>query len=223
MKKIGMWMEDILKCFRAGKPIIVFDSQDREGEADIVIHASFCTPERIRLMRKDAGGFICLCTDDATAKKIGVEFYTTQLRNGPYEKMRRLAISKTPYGDEPSFCTYINSKKVFTGITDEDRSTTVREFERMVSEGKEGQFCDMFYAPGHVPLLASRGIEKRKGHTEMSVELCKMANMSPSVVICEMLGDDGKALGWKDVLEYARKKGYFAVMGAELLDGLGKK
>jgi 3,4-dihydroxy 2-butanone 4-phosphate synthase len=92
----------------------------------------------------------------------------------------------------------------------------------MLAKGDEEKFADLFYAPGHVPLLASRGIAKRKGHTEMSVELCRKAGLPAAVVICEMLGDNGKALDWKGALAYAKKKGFFAIMGSELLEGLKK-
>ena len=215
-----MDLQKLISDFKSGKPVIIFDDPKREGEGDIVIHAKFCTPEKIRLLRKDAGGLVCLCTNEKNALELGLKFYNEQLRNSPHEGLRRIAIERMPYGDEPSFCTYINSKKVFTGISDDDRSLTVMEFEKMLAEGKEKEFADLFYAPGHVPLLASRGLEKRRGHTEMSVELCKMAGMSPAVVICEMLSDNGKALDWKGVLEYSKKKGFFAIMGSEILEGL---
>jgi len=217
-----MDFEKLVSDFKSGKPVIIFDDPKREGEADIVIHAKFATPEKIRLLRQDAGGLICLCTDKQTASKLGVGFYTDMVKNSNDEGVRKIAIEKTPYGDEPSFSVYINSRKVRTGITDEQRSLTVREFDEMLGAGAEREFASRFYAPGHVPLLISRGIENRHGHTEMSIELCKMAGMSPAVVICEMLADDSKALSWNGVLEYSKKKGFFAIMGAELLEGLKK-
>jgi len=217
-----MDFEKLISDFKSGKPIVIFDDPKREGEADIVIHAKFAFSDKIRLLRKDAGGLVCLCTDKKTVDSIGIKFYTEQLRNSPYEGMRNIAVERMPYGDEPSFCTYINSKKVFTGISDDDRSTTVMEFEKTVDSKEMEKFAERFYAPGHIPLLASRGIEKRKGHTEMSIELCKKAKMSPAVVICEMLGDNGKALSFADVVKYCKKKGFTLFTGAELMQEFKK-
>lgn len=220
-----MDIERLISDFKSGKPVIIFDDPKREGEGDIVIHASFCTPEKIRLLRQDAGGMICLCTSMEIRKKLGLDFYSDYLRNGVNDTMRKLAIGRTAYGDEPSFCTYINSKKTYTGISDEDRSLTVREFSQLIEGDDEKlheKFVEKFYAPGHIPLLSSRGISKRHGHTEMAVELCEKAGMSSAVVICEMLGDNSKALDWKGVLAYSKKKGFFAIMGNELLNEIKK-
>ncbi|PIT84309.1 3,4-dihydroxy-2-butanone 4-phosphate synthase [Candidatus Micrarchaeota archaeon CG10_big_fil_rev_8_21_14_0_10_45_29] len=209
-------IEKVLKAVREGTPVILLDDPKREGEADIVVHASKFNPNMARLFRKDAGGMICLCTTQEITDKLGLCFYSQLLRESKREGLRKIAMKIMPYGDEPSFCTYINSKKCYTGISDDDRSMTVREFEKMVSGKKLDEFSEKFYAPGHVPLLASRGIEKRRGHTEMAVELCLKAGLSPAVVICEMLGDDGKALSWKGALEYAKKNGFLAIEGKEI-------
>lgn len=212
--------------FKSGKPIIVFDSQEREGEADIVIHASFCTPQMIRLLRKDAGGLVCLATSKEVADALGIELMAKRMGEAGLPIYRKLAIKKTAYGDMPSFSIYINSRQVRTGITDNDRSKTIMEFEGAVAQkgsGADAQiFAERFCAPGHVPLLISQGIEKRKGHTEMSVGLCKKAGMSPAAVVCEMLGD-GKALSLEDARKYAKRNGFCIVEGKELLAEIGKK
>jgi 3,4-dihydroxy 2-butanone 4-phosphate synthase len=214
-------LEKIIEQFRNGKPIAICDDPTREGEADIVVHASICTPDKIRLMRKDAGGMICLCTSIDIGKKLDLQFFADYMRAGQNQMMKKLAIAKTPYGDEPSFCTYINSRKVYTGITDEDRSKTVLEFAKLVEANKDDMkemFVRDFYSPGHVPLLCSRTIEKRKGHTEMAVELCNMANMSSAVVICEILGDDDKALSFENVAKYCKNNDFAFVRASEFGD-----
>lgn len=209
----------ITNSMRAGKPIILLDDPKREGEADIVIHASKCTPEMVRLLRKDAGGMICLATSGEVADELGIDFMSKRMAEAGLDTYRKIAVKKAAYGDEPSFSIYISSRKAYTGITDNDRSLAMREFEKVASANigeKKEMFVKNFCAPGHVPLLISRSIEKRRGHTEMSVELCKKAGLSPAVVICEMLGDDGKALSWNGAKEYAKKNGFLALEGKEI-------
>ena len=69
-----------------------------------------------------------------------------------------------------------------------------------------------------MPLLIARELEERRGHTELGIWIAKKAGMSPAIVMCEMLGDDGKALSWKSAKEYASANGYFAVEGKEISD-----
>ncbi|MFH1307088.1 MAG: 3,4-dihydroxy-2-butanone-4-phosphate synthase [Candidatus Micrarchaeota archaeon] len=219
-----MELNQILDAFSSGKPIIVFDDEKREGEADIFIHASKCTPQMVRMLRKDGGGMICIATSSEIASKLRISFYVEMVRKCNEAGLQKLAIDKTPYGDEPSFSVYINSRKCYTGISDDDRSMTIREFAEIVSGNKEeennlqDEFVKKFYAPGHVPLLISRGIENRKGHTEFAIEIARKAGMSAAVVICEMLGNDGKALSWEGAKGYAKKNGYLAIKGKELLE-----
>ncbi|MFA5108131.1 MAG: 3,4-dihydroxy-2-butanone-4-phosphate synthase [Candidatus Micrarchaeia archaeon] len=214
-----MNLKKIISDFRAGTPIIIFDDPKREGEADIVIHAKYCTPDKIRLLRKDAGGLICLATDEEIANVLGIELMAKRMADAGLPTYRKLAIKKTAYGDMPSFSIYINSRKVRTGITDNDRSKTIMEFEGILSLKKEKMqegFVLSFCSPGHVPLLISQGLEKRKGHTEYSTTLAQKAGMSSAVVVCEMLSDDGKALSFEDAKKYAKKNKFNMIEGKEL-------
>ena len=196
---------------KKGNMVIVFDGDDREGEADLMFHASFTTPEKIMKLRKEAGGLICLATDKETADKLELPFFADFVcaENSPVKEMK---CTKTAYGDKPAFSISINHKKVFTGITDNDRALTVSSFEKINS--KEN-FVNEFYTPGHVFLLISSGIENRKGHTELSIELAKKAGLSPSMVLCEML-DFGKALSKDDARKYAEDNGFVFLEGKEI-------
>ncbi|MEM3362001.1 MAG: 3,4-dihydroxy-2-butanone-4-phosphate synthase [Candidatus Anstonellaceae archaeon] len=192
---------------KKGKFVIICDSPNRENEADLVIHASFCTKEVIKKMRKEAGGLICLVTDRKNATELGLDYLHKKLNlmGGVYKK---LSANKTPYNDEPAFALYINSKKCYTGITDEDRATTAREFEKIIrleKKMKKVEFVKNFYSPGHIPLLIAKDLKKRRGHSEYSIELAKLANLSPAMLICEMLSDDGKAKSLEEVKKYATR------------------
>ncbi|VVB97981.1 3,4-dihydroxy-2-butanone 4-phosphate synthase [uncultured archaeon] len=189
--------------------ILVYDGDAREGEADIMFHAKFASPEKIERLRKDAGGLICLAIGAERAQRLGLPFLTEVLRKAGLE---RITVKRTAYGDEPAFSLQINHKNVYTGIPDADRALTIREMEK--TQSREAFERD-FYAPGHVFLLIGRGLEKRKGHTELSLELARIAGLGDAMVMCEMLGK-GKALAKKDAMDYAEKNGFPFIEGREI-------
>ncbi|VVC01997.1 3,4-dihydroxy-2-butanone 4-phosphate synthase [uncultured archaeon] len=216
----------LLEVMRQGVPVVLLDDPKREGEADLIFHAKYMTPENVRLMRKEAGGLICLATDEEQARKIGVPFMADLLRESRHPTLKRMALERSPYGDPSAFSIWINSRSTFTGITDEDRSATIRKFEELVrADGKEmaERFSKEFYSPGHVPLLISRGINHRKGHTELTLALAKKAGISPVMCLCEMLGDNGRAMPWNQVRSLAQQKGWLIIEGPELIKALEKK
>ncbi len=194
---------------KAGGFIVVYDGDGREGEADLMFHASFASPEKIEKMRTDAGGLICLAIGKERAGKIGLPFLADALRKAG---LGEFVVKKTAYGDEPAFSLQINHKGVYTGIPDVDRALTIREMEK--TRTRE-EFAKNFYAPGHVFLLIGRGIENRKGHTELSLELARAAEMGGAMVMCEMLGK-GKALLKKDAQDYAKRNGFPFIEGKDI-------
>lgn len=207
--------EDAASALGKGGFIVVYDGDAREGEADLMFHPSFSTPEKIERLRKEAGGLICLAIGAEGAKELGFPFFTEMMRKAGLEG---ISCRKTAYGDEPAFALPVNSKRVYTGITDNDRALTIREMERTVNLDSglaKMEFEKNFYAPGHVFILVGRGLEKRKGHTELGLELAKKSGLSESIVMCEMLGK-GKALAKKDAMEYAGKNGFPFIEGREI-------
>lgn len=210
-------IEGAVESLKAGNMIAIYDGDEREGEADLIFHAGFAAPEKIETLRKDAGGLICLALDKKYAESIGLPFFTEYLSKagGTLEK---LECKKTAYGDPPSFSIPVNHKKVYTGITDNDRALTIREIEKLVeSENPKKSFVDNFYSPGHVFLLVGRGLENRKGHTELALELAKRAEMSGAMVLCEMLGK-GKALSKKDAQKYAEDNNLVFLEGVDIYE-----
>lgn len=217
-----MALDGVIEDFRVGRPVILLDDPFRENEADFVVHASKCNDEIVRLLRRDGGGLICLATDKKTAAELELRHMADLLREDKYEMHSKIAIKKTPYGDEPAFSISINHRETITGITDKERAMTIKGFERLISSTgssheKKISFVKSFYSPGHVQLLVGRDIHKRKGHTELALELCKKAGMSPAVVVCEMLSDSGDALRWDEAKEYAVVARLKTVEGKEIL------
>ncbi len=215
-------MEKIEKAaeqLKAGRMVVVYDGDTREGEADIMVGAGFVKPETVRVLRKDAGGLICVAIGGEDAKRIGLPFYTDILEKSG-RAAAKLACSRTAYGDKPAFSVAVNHKDVYTGITDEDRALTISKIDETIS-GPASVFIDSFYSPGHVFLLIGRGLENRKGHTELSLALAERAGLD-AMVLCEMLGQ-GKALSKNKAKAYALAHGLVFLEGKEIIEALGKE
>jgi 3,4-dihydroxy 2-butanone 4-phosphate synthase len=209
-------IEGAAKALRAGKRVVIYDGDGREGEADLAFHASFAGPKMIETMRKDAGGLICVAIDAESAGRLELPFYTDVLSASKLP-VCAMECTMTAYGDKPAFAIQVNHRNVYTGITDDDRALTIRSLAELMglkpADMKERFFRD-FYSPGHVFLLIGRGIENRRGHTELSLELARRANMSGAVALCEMLGS-GKALSKSGAMEYAEKNGLPFLEGSD--------
>ncbi len=212
-------IDDAVSALKKGRMIIVYDGDEREGEADMMIGARFAGPAEIEKMRREAGGLICAAIGKEDADRIGLPFFTDLLESSD-ASLRAISCRKTAYGDKPAFSLPVNHCQVYTGITDDDRSLTMRKLDALVREGRFADFRKEFYSPGHVFLLISRGIENRKGHTELSLELSRRAGLGGAMVLCEMLGS-GKALLKKDAISYAKKRGLAFLEGKDVLEAVG--
>ena len=148
-----MSVEKAVESLKNGKMIIVYDGDEREGEADLIYSAGFSNPEKIERLRKDAGGLICAAIRSEDASRIGLPFFTDLLELGT---VREISCKKTAYGDRPAFSIPINHNGVYTGITDEDRSLTMRKLAEVITE-RIDDFSKEFYSPGHIFLLIGRG------------------------------------------------------------------
>lgn len=213
-----------IHSLKSGKFVIIYDSDSRESEADLAIHASFATPGIIEKLRKDAGGLICFATSKEILHKSRLEYLSNIFRNSGNPQLKALSAGKTPYGDDPAFSISVNHKKTFTGITDNDRSKTIVELAKYIENNGDlaRELAQNFYAPGHVPLLFSRDLDVRKGHTELAVELCRQSSLAPAIVICEILGE-GSAMNVEDVKRFAIKNNIPFINGEEIIKASKKQ
>jgi len=212
-----MAVEEAIGKLKSGGMAVIYDSDGREGEADLVFHAGFATPGMIERLRKDAGGLICLALDGKTAERLGLPFYTDILAASKHP-IARMECTKTAYGDKPAFAIPVNHKNVYTGITDNDRVLTIRSMADLAARAPPDmseRFMRDFYSPGHVFLLIGRGIGNRRGHTELTLELARRAGLPGAMVLCEMLGE-GKALSKEKAKEYAERNGFAFMEGREI-------
>ena len=222
-------VESALAALRAGRFVLVYDGEGREEETDLAIASEFVTPAAVRTLRKEAGGWICTTVPPGLREKLGLPYLQDLFQGSAadYPILRRLVPEAQPYDRRSAFSITVSHRDTYTGVTDEDRARTIARFAEVAREGlrlengwAERAFVEEFRAPGHVALLnpAPRLLEERKGHTELVTALVQMAGLVPSATICEMLGDDGRALRKEDAKAYAGARNLVFLEGREILE-----
>ena len=219
-----MSLVEAIAALKAGRFVLVHDDKGRENEIDMVVAAEYVKPNHIAMIRKDAGGLVCLAIANQITSKLGLVYMHDIIADiGKINPVfSRLTEGRATYGDKPSFSISINHRSTFTGITDHDRALTISKMAEIcknIDKGGVEQFAMNFRAPGHVPILiASKHLlHDRMGHTELCVYLMHLADLTPAVVICEMMdATTHKALSIENAQEYATKIGIPLVEASEL-------
>jgi 3,4-dihydroxy 2-butanone 4-phosphate synthase/GTP cyclohydrolase II len=178
-------IDEIIEDARNGKMYILVDAEDRENEGDLIIPASFSTPEAVNFMAKFGRGLICLAMTDERARSLKLDMMARENR----ESMGT------------AFTVSIEAAEgVTTGISAHDRSHTV-----MVAIDPTKDENDIV-SPGHVLPLVARdgGTLVRAGHTEAAVDISRMAGLYPAGVICEIMNDDGSMARLPELVTFAQ-------------------
>jgi len=220
---------DAVRALAEGEPILIFDALDREGETDLVILSELASPELVRLLRKDAGGWICTAISDDLRARLGLPFYADLLaRSGDsFPILRGLAREELRYDRRSPFGLHVHHRATYTGIPDNDRATAIRaigllakEAGRLPDPELQRRFVAEFSSPGHLPIIyaAPRLLAERKGHTELSVSLARMGGLSESTTVCEMLGDSGGAREPVAARHYAEAHGWVFLEGEKIVE-----
>ncbi len=218
-----------IEAYKEGRFVLVYDADGREEECDLFLPAEICRDEHIRIMRKDGGGLIFMMVRPDIRDRLGLPFLQDMFpqNSKEYPVLRALISDDIPYDTRSSFSLAINHRDTFTGITDIDRSLTVREFGKLserIPEMNEvealSDFGEHFRTPGHIPICiaSDRILETRFGHTELSCALSTMAGLSGVSVGCEIMGDDGKAKPKDEVKAYAKENGIPFLEGKQIID-----
>ena len=211
-----------------GKFVLIYDDDNREGEADLVMASEFVAPESIRTMRKDGGGLIFLMTSSEIAEKLKLPYLADLFSDvdDKYPVLKELIPNDIPYDSKSSFSLYINHRDTFTGVTDIDRGLTMSKFadlakkiENIDNGTATKMFGKEFRSPGHIPIcVASKNLlNERVGHTELVVSILKMADVIPVGSGCEIMGDNGKALSKTKAKQYANKNGFIFLEGKDII------
>ncbi|WIV67652.1 3,4-dihydroxy-2-butanone-4-phosphate synthase [Natrialbaceae archaeon AArc-T1-2] len=210
--------EHALESLAAGEPILVHDAADREGETDLIYHASAVTPDAVSRLRNDAGGLVCVALGHDVAEAFDLPFLA--------EAVDHPAVGDHDlgYDERSSFSLTVNHRDTYTGITDNDRSLTIQELAAAACAPEETTFAEEFRVPGHVHVLkgAPELLAQREGHTELGLALAAAADLPPAVVVCEMLDDEtGEALPPAAARTYAGRHDVPYLEGRAVLEQLG--
>ncbi len=191
-------IEEAIEEIRAGRMVIVCDDESRENEGDLVMAAQFATPEAINFMAKEARGLVCLALTAERCERLGLN----------------LMAAKNEAPLQTAFTVTIEAAGgVSTGISAQDRAHTVQVAIDPNSGPRE------IVIPGHMfPLRAKEGgVLERTGHTEASVDLARLAGLTPAGVICEVMNDDGTMARVPDLIPYGERHGLRMITIADLI------
>ena len=201
---MGQGIISAIESIRVGRPIIIIDDSDREDEGDLVLAAEMANQYNLAFCMKHGGGLMCLpCTK---------------------ERLDRLGIPMMPSNDldplQTPFATSIDAiEGTTTGMSVFDRLKTISVLLDESSKPTE------LHYPGHLfPLRAREGLLKeRRGHTESSVEIVKLAGFKPVSMIIEMMNGDGTMVKGQQIHDFAKTYGITVVTIDEIYDAVYNK
>ncbi len=181
IERVQVAIQEIKK----GNMVIMMDDEDRENEGDLVYASTFSTPEHVNFMATHARGLICVALSNEIASRLELNPMVSN-NNSMYET---------------AFTVSVDAVEAETGISAAERDMTIKILANPLSHSTE------LAKPGHIfPLIAKEGGTLiRTGHTEGSVDLCRLAGLAESSVICEIIKEDG-TMARRDDLEVFAKK-----------------
>ncbi|MBQ3164372.1 MAG: bifunctional 3,4-dihydroxy-2-butanone-4-phosphate synthase/GTP cyclohydrolase II [Lachnospiraceae bacterium] len=178
-------IDEALEALRQGQIILVTDDDDRENEGDFICAAEFATTENINFMATHGKGLICMPMSAEFVQKLQIP----------------QMVSHNTDNHETAFTISIDHVDTTTGISAAERSITAM---KCVEEGAKPED---FRRPGHMfPLLAKKnGVLERNGHTEATVDLCRLAGLKACGLCCEIMKEDGTMMRTGELIELAQK------------------
>ena len=191
-------IEEAVADFREGKFVIVVDDEDRENEGDLIIAAEKATPEKINFMLIHARGVLCAPITVSRCEDLDL----------PHQVVNNTSVLGTPFTvtiDKLEGCS--------TGVSAADRAATIRALADPTSTP------ETFGRPGHInPLYAQeKGVLRRAGHTEASVDMCRLAGLYPAAALMEIMNEDGTMARLPQLKEMADKYDIKLISIADLI------
>lgn len=166
-------IESAIEDLKKGKVIIVVDDEDRENEGDFICAAELITPDQVNFMIKEGRGLMCTPLTEERCRKLDLE-PMVKVNTAEYETAFTVSVDLLGHGNT-------------TGISASDRSNTIKAL------ADESTKPEDLGRPGHIfPLIAKDGgVLRRAGHTEATVDLLRLAGLTPAGVLIEILNEDG--------------------------------
>ena len=180
-------IEEVIEDLKVGKPVIIVDDESRENEGDLVLAAEFSTRESINFIIKEARGLLCTPMLERDLLRLGIP----------------QMVERNTDNHETAFTVSVDHVDTTTGISPEERAVTMQKLIDPNAKPED------FRRPGHVfPLRYKEGgVLVRQGHTEASIDLCKLAGLYPAAAICEITNDEGYMSRMDDLLAFSKKHG----------------
>lgn len=191
-------VQEAIKEIQKGNMVIMLDDEDRENEGDLVYAAPLSSAEKVNFMATHAKGLICVSVTKETANR---------LQLNPM-------VSSNTSSYETAFTVSVDAADATTGISAKERDDTIKILANPISNPLE------LVRPGHIfPLIAKDGgVLVRTGHTEGSVDLCKLAGLNGEAVICEIMKEDGTMARRDDLDIFAEKHNLKQVYISDLVE-----
>jgi 3,4-dihydroxy 2-butanone 4-phosphate synthase/GTP cyclohydrolase II len=191
-------IQEVLFAFAQGELVVVTDDDDREGEGDLIVAASLCTPEKMAFIIRHTSGIVCAPITQEDARRLRLDPMVAH-NDSSHTTAFTVSIDYKPDGG--------------TGISAEERASCCRAL------ANPNVGANDFARPGHVfPLIArDGGVLLRSGHTEAAVDLCRLSGLPPVGVISELMNDDGSVMKGEQVAEFAKAHKLKHVTIAELI------
>jgi len=183
---------------KKGNMVIMIDDEDRENEGDLVYAAAFSSPKHVNFMATHARGLICVALSRSIATKLDLN----------------PMVSSNTSSYETAFTVSVDAKDALTGISAKERDDTIRILANPISKPTE------LVKPGHIfPLIAKDGGTLiRTGHTEGSVDICRLAGLSEAGVICEIIKEDGTMARRDDLDVFGEKHNLKTVFISDIVE-----
>src|SRR6201994_2861843 len=177
-------ISEVLQAFARGELVVVTDDDDREGEGDLIVAASFCTAEKMAFIIRHTSGIVCAPITSEDARRLRLDPMVAH-NDSAHTTAFTVSIDYKPAGG--------------TGISAEERASCCRALANPNAGAND------FSRPGHIfPLIArDGGVLLRSGHTEAAVDLCRLAGLPPGGVISELMNDDGTVMKGEQVARFA--------------------
>lgn len=191
-------IEEAIKDFKEGKFVIVVDDEDRENEGDLIMAAEMITPEKVNFMLKNARGVLCAPITLSRCEELDL----------PRQVVNNTSVLGTPFTvtiDKLEGCT--------TGVSAHDRAATIKALTDPKSTPQT------FGRPGHInPLYAQdNGVLRRSGHTEATIDLCRLAGLYPVGALMEIMNEDGTMARMPELQKLAKQWGLKIITIADLI------
>ena len=195
---------EAIAAMKQGKVVVVTDDESRENEGDLIMAAQFATPETIGFIVRYSSGIICTPLTGVRLDELGLP--------------PMIANNEDP--KETAFTVSVDYKHgTTTGISAADRAATFRALADPDSSASD------FFRPGHVFPLRPRdgGVLVRDGHTEATMDLCRLAGLQPCGVLCEVVNDDGSMARVPELIEFCTEHGLVLTSIADLIEYVAEK